>query len=83
MEKAMVSSGVHEAHCCLKHGCKYGDDDCPVADGRVKQMYPCETCEWDTCQDCAEKDAEIKSLKADIFALEVRESQLRSALADD
>lgn len=22
--------GVHNAHCCVEHGCKYGYDDCPV-----------------------------------------------------
>lgn len=22
--------GVHERHCCLDNGCKYGDIDCPV-----------------------------------------------------
>jgi hypothetical protein len=38
------SIGVHTSHCCLQHGCKYGDDDCPVASGGHKQEYPCETC---------------------------------------
>lgn len=36
--------GVHESHCCVLHGCKYGDDDCPVANRQTKQDYPCETC---------------------------------------
>lgn len=36
--------GVHETHCCLKHGCKYGDGDCPVVLGQIKQMYRCEDC---------------------------------------
>lgn len=22
--------GVHISHCCILHGCKYGDRDCPV-----------------------------------------------------
>ena len=34
--------GVHETHCCEKHGCKYGYNDCPVEIGLVKQMYECE-----------------------------------------
>lgn len=38
---------VHTEHCCLKHGCKYGDDYCPVAGGKKKQSYPCESCEYD------------------------------------
>ena len=39
--------GVHRAHCCKWHGCKYGDDDCPVANGEVEQDYLCECCCWD------------------------------------
>lgn len=38
------SIGVHAAHCCKWHGCKYGDPDCPVANGEVEQEYPCEYC---------------------------------------
>ena len=37
--------GVHETHCCSKHGCKYGDSDCPVDINLTKQKYPCEFCE--------------------------------------
>jgi hypothetical protein len=36
--------GVHAAHCCKWHGCKYGDLDCPVVSGEVKQEYLCEDC---------------------------------------
>ncbi len=36
--------GVHITHCCVKHGCKYGDIDCPVATKLVLQKYPCEDC---------------------------------------
>lgn len=36
--------GVHERHCCALHGCKYGDDDCPVENGLTKQEYTCEYC---------------------------------------
>ena len=36
--------GVHETHCCKRHGCKYGEhDDCPVTLGLIKQAYSCET----------------------------------------
>lgn len=38
------SIGVHAAHCCKWHGCKYGDEDCPVVNGKVEQEYPCEYC---------------------------------------
>lgn len=37
--------GVHVTHCCLHHGCKYGEDEtCPVVLGAHKQEYPCEEC---------------------------------------
>ncbi len=39
--------GVHSAHCCKWHGCKYGDEDCPVVLGEVEQLYICETCQWE------------------------------------
>lgn len=35
---------VHIGHCCFKHGCKYGYENCPVALGVVKQKYECEYC---------------------------------------
>lgn len=35
---------VHANHCCWKHGCKYGDDDCAVTTGAHKQLCPCENC---------------------------------------
>lgn len=37
-------TGVHRTHCCIRHGCKYGEKDCPVVTGKVKQDYPCEDC---------------------------------------
>lgn len=39
----------HQSHCCAKHGCKYNNDDCPVATGQVKQDYPCEDCAHSEC----------------------------------
>ena len=41
----MSNSGVHASHCCARHGCKYGDHDCPVVSGQVEQMYLCEECD--------------------------------------
>lgn len=35
--------GVHASHCCT-YGCKYGDEDCPVATGQVKPQWQCEDC---------------------------------------
>jgi hypothetical protein len=43
---------VHTEHCCKLHGCKYGDDDCPVATGKKRQSHTCQSC-WD-----AERDSE-------------------------
>lgn len=39
-----MNLGVHVAHCCGRHGCKYGERACPVATGGVDQEYPCEYC---------------------------------------
>ncbi len=37
---------VHTEHCCIEHGCKYGEEDaCPVWLGYKPQSYPCESCE--------------------------------------
>lgn len=36
--------GYHIGHCCKFHGCKYGEEDCPVVNGKVKQAYLCEDC---------------------------------------
>lgn len=41
----MDNLGVHVTHCCLDHGCKYRDDDCPVFTGAAAQMYECEDCD--------------------------------------
>jgi hypothetical protein len=39
--------GVHVTHCCDKCGCRYGDEDCPVATGKLKPAYKCVDCESD------------------------------------
>lgn len=38
--------GVHVRHCCVIHGCKYGEKDCPVATKRVPQESGCFVC-WE------------------------------------
>jgi hypothetical protein len=40
-----MNIGTHQTHCCIIHGCKYGDEDCPVVTGKVVQTYFCE--DWD------------------------------------
>lgn len=40
--------GVHRTHCCVLHGCKYGEDEvCPVVQKVVIQDYLCECCSMD------------------------------------
>ena len=40
----MSNKNVHTEHCCVVHGCKYGDFDCPVWLGQQKQSFACESC---------------------------------------
>lgn len=35
---------LHTSHCCLTHGCKYGNEMCTVTRGVAKQQYECEWC---------------------------------------
>jgi len=43
--------GTHLSHCCLtRHGCKYGDEFCPVVTGMFKP-------DSDTCGACYEDDS--------------------------
>lgn len=37
---------VHTEHCCITHGCKYGDPNCAVVAGVTRQSYACEECDW-------------------------------------
>lgn len=32
------------SHCCARHGCKYGYEECPVETEKVEQDGPCEFC---------------------------------------
>ena len=34
---------VHRTHCCVGY-CKYCEDDCPVATGKILPAYKCEDC---------------------------------------
>jgi len=66
--------GVHAAHCCKDHGCKYGDSDCPVANGITKQLYPCEDCEseehyYNQIHDKLSKDGVLYKLGLDIHGV--------------
>lgn len=36
---------VHTEHCCERHGCKYGDEECSVVTGAKPQSFLCESCD--------------------------------------
>ena len=38
---------VHTEHCCAVHGCKYGNDTCPVESNDKVQSFLCERCQYD------------------------------------
>jgi len=54
--------GVHETHCCKRHGCKYGEhSNCPVTLGLIKQAYGCETGS-DFQEDCFAEEMTAESV---------------------
>ncbi len=50
-EYSKKDADIHTDHCCLKHGCKYGDRKCTVVSGEKKQIGPCEICGRETDKD--------------------------------
>ena len=56
---------VHTEHCCKRHGCKYGNEDCPVENGILPQSYLCESCHWDG----AKSLEELEYLDTDMWNL--------------
>jgi len=65
--------GAHEGHCCVLHGCKYGDEDCPVVTKETKQKYLCECCDDDNIKSLNELqmlvDIDIKDVAVRFFNL--------------
>jgi hypothetical protein len=57
--------GVHARHCCILHGCNYGDSDCPVITEEVVQEYLCEFCDDDEVESVEE--AKAIHLESDAF----------------
>lgn len=49
---------VHDAHCCRYHGCKYGDDDCPVVAGLEEGV---------ACEQCTEYDLSAEKAVLDLY----------------
>jgi len=35
---------LHRQQCCREHGCKFGNDDCPVVVGILMQNQKCDKC---------------------------------------
>jgi hypothetical protein len=80
VEEQVGTDGVHAAHCCVRHGCKYAhrdDADCPVVEGRVKQEHPCEFCDMDD-EDAAPVIAQVVSwLEARIADLDAQAAEIK------
>lgn len=80
-----MSEGTHITHCCINHGCKYAQYDCPVFNGRLKQESPCELCD-EVGQWVSPKDKKIERLEATIeqqrLELEFKEKENEELKAD-
>ena len=77
--------GVHIAHCCYIHGCKYGDENCPVASGEVAQKHLCYDCE-EECEPYTLEEIELlrktKSYRPTYEQLKNRIADLEAKLAE-
>jgi hypothetical protein len=47
MTDQAVKDMVHVTHCCARHGCKYGDTNCPVVAVTVVAIGGCEACDFE------------------------------------
>jgi hypothetical protein len=56
-----IDVGVHQSHCCAIHGCKYGEDDCPVVTKKIIQDHICVDCEDDNIKTVDEICKRIES----------------------
>lgn len=66
-----MNVGVHRTHCCVLHGCKYSDHDCPVSNRIIVQDHPCESCHMDGINKIPDPD------DPDFDVLTMTEGQLR------
>jgi hypothetical protein len=41
---AVKNIGTHVTHCCLRHGCKYSEAECPVETKTHEQEFACPYC---------------------------------------
>jgi hypothetical protein len=63
--------GTHKGHCCVKHGCKYGNKDCPVVARRVIQDYTCEECSMAGIQSVPELTEQVRGEVKGTYKIEV------------
>lgn len=72
---------VHTEHCCIKHGCKYGEpDECTVCNGTKTQSYPCEYCLED--EEDNSSNTLIEEQAARIAELEKDRDEARALVAE-
>jgi len=69
---------VHDAHCCPIHGCKYGDEDCPVVMG-LEQGLGCESCDYERDRQAKESQRNIKLRLQHVKACQSAEELIRKA----
>lgn len=53
-----MNVGVHNTHCCKRHGCKYANEDCPVYHGLLPGVEQCEQGS-DMEESCVPLDVEL------------------------
>jgi len=46
--KTSDETNLHAMHCCVKHGCKYNDENCPVVLGTTRMKSECSDCLMDS-----------------------------------
>ena len=63
---------VHTRHCCILHGCKYGDTDCTVTTGKAIQEFTCEECKDDGIYTVERIIFEKKSTIIKIMSTDIR-----------
>lgn len=76
---------VYVRHCCLRHGCKYGDDEgCPVATGQQVQDHPCEFCQMESAnpdtQQIRKLEQDLKDERFVVMKLKERLDAVRDEL---
>lgn len=72
---------VHQAHCCAYHGCRYGDEDCAVANLEKKALYDCMDCDEECTNEASRERGEALAARR-IKELETLLSQ-RDARIDE